>query len=158
MQLPRTYRSLPRPSSPLDAKASAVCLIAFDLNNNSYLRVHAMWPHSTVLIPHTGPHACAPGLTPSVQRLSKSNSSRRSCREKRQEMRRESYESAGDTRGLSLTGKPATTRRSRKEVIQPQVPLRLPCYDFAPVTELTFDGCLSCELAHRLQVPPASMA
>ena len=29
----------------------------------------------------------------------------------------------------------------RKEVIQPQVPLRLPCYDFAPVTELTFDGC-----------------
>ncbi len=34
------------------------------------------------------------------------------------------------------------TRRSRKEVIQPQVPLRLPCYDFAPVTELTFGGCL----------------
>ena len=34
------------------------------------------------------------------------------------------------------------TRRSRKEVIQPQVPLRLPCYDFAPVTELTLDGCL----------------
>ncbi len=50
------------------------------------------------------------------------------------------------------------TGRSRKEVIQPQVPLRLPCYDFAPVTELTFDGCPSCELAHRLQVPPASMA
>jgi len=43
-------------------------------------------------------------------------------------------------------------------VIQPQVPLRLPCYDFAPVTELTFGGCPSCELAHRLQVPPASMA
>src|ERR1043165_4910722 len=34
-----------------------------------------------------------------------------------------------------------STHRSRKEVIQPQVPLRLPCYDFAPVTELTFDGC-----------------
>ena len=32
--------------------------------------------------------------------------------------------------------------RSVKEVIQPQVPLRLPCYDFAPVTELTFGGCL----------------
>ena len=27
---------------------------------------------------------------------------------------------------------------SRKEVIQPQVPLRLPCYDFAPVTDLAF--------------------
>ena len=32
------------------------------------------------------------------------------------------------------------TRRSRKEVIQPQVPLRLPCYDFAPVTALAFGG------------------
>ena len=30
------------------------------------------------------------------------------------------------------------TRRSGKEVIQPQVPLRLPCYDFAPVTTLAF--------------------
>ena len=29
---------------------------------------------------------------------------------------------------------------SRKEVIQPQVPLRLPCYDFAPVTTLAFGG------------------
>ena len=31
---------------------------------------------------------------------------------------------------------------SRKEVIQPQVPLRLPCYDFAPVTELAFGRSL----------------
>ena len=30
--------------------------------------------------------------------------------------------------------------RSVKEVIQPQVPLRLPCYDFAPVTTLAFGG------------------
>jgi hypothetical protein len=29
---------------------------------------------------------------------------------------------------------------SGKEVIQPQVPLRLPCYDFAPVTRLAFGG------------------
>ena len=26
----------------------------------------------------------------------------------------------------------------RKEVIQPQVPLRLPCYDFIPITNHTF--------------------
>src|SRR4029079_10337065 len=32
VQLPQAYRSLPRPSSPLDAKASTVRLIAFDLN------------------------------------------------------------------------------------------------------------------------------
>ena len=30
----------------------------------------------------------------------------------------------------------------RKEVIQPQVPLRLPCYDFTPVTDLTVACCL----------------
>ncbi len=27
----------------------------------------------------------------------------------------------------------------RKEVIQPHVPVRLPCYDFAPVTEFTLN-------------------
>ena len=30
----------------------------------------------------------------------------------------------------------------RKEVIQPQVPLRLPCYDFIPITTHTFGACL----------------
>ena len=35
----------------------------------------------------------------------------------------------------------------RKEVIQPQVPLRLPCYDFTPVTVHSLGPCLSCELA-----------
>jgi hypothetical protein len=30
----------------------------------------------------------------------------------------------------------------RKEVIQPQLPLRLPCYDFVPVASPTFDSCL----------------
>ena len=29
-----------------------------------------------------------------------------------------------------------------KEVIQPQVPLRLPCYDFTPVANFTVVGCL----------------
>ena len=30
----------------------------------------------------------------------------------------------------------------RKEVIQPHLPIRLPCYDFTPVIELTFGGWL----------------
>ena len=38
----------------------------------------------------------------------------------------------------------------RKEVIQPHLPIRLPCYDFTPVINPTFDGVL---LAVRL---PAS--
>ena len=43
----------------------------------------------------------------------------------------------------------------RKEVIQPQLPLRLPCYDFTPITDPTFDGSLPCGLGHRLRVLPA---
>ena len=27
----------------------------------------------------------------------------------------------------------------RKEVIQPHLPIRLPCYDFTPITDPTFD-------------------
>ena len=30
----------------------------------------------------------------------------------------------------------------RKEVIQPHLPIRLPCYDFTPITNPTFDGSL----------------
>ena len=30
----------------------------------------------------------------------------------------------------------------RKEVIQPQVPLRLPCYDLVPIIELAFGAAL----------------
>ena len=42
----------------------------------------------------------------------------------------------------------------RKEVIQPQVPLRLPCYDFTPITSHTLGACLPEGLAQRLLVQP----
>ena len=46
----------------------------------------------------------------------------------------------------------------RKEVIQPHLPVRLPCYDFTPITNPTLDACPSSskenELAQRLQVLP----
>ena len=41
----------------------------------------------------------------------------------------------------------------RKEVIQPHLPVRLPCYDLAPVTRFTF-----ILLKAELQVPPAPIA
>ena len=34
------------------------------------------------------------------------------------------------------------TRLPRKEVIQPHLPVRLPCYDLAPITGLTLGACL----------------
>ncbi len=43
----------------------------------------------------------------------------------------------------------------RKEVIQPQVLLQLPCYDFTPITNHTVVTCLPCELAQPLLVQPA---
>ena len=47
---------------------------------------------------------------------------------------------------------PASTFSLRKEVIQPQVLLRLPCYDFTPIMNHTLGRCLPCGLARRLLV------
>jgi len=42
----------------------------------------------------------------------------------------------------------------RKEVIQPHLPVRLPCYDFTPIANPTFDGSFPKGLGHRLRVLP----
>ena len=52
-------------------------------------------------------------------------------------------------RTLTLT---PPTFSLRKEVIQPQVLLRLPCYDFTPIMNHTLGRCLPCGLACRLLV------
>ena len=123
MQLPQAYRSLPRPSSPLCAKASTVRRTLLDL---IALRSTTSPTYSTV---QNSRHP----LTHTVHQLSKSGlidvGRARQC--------------GRPVNGLSSSALlRGATRRSRKEVIQPQVPLRLPCYDFAPVTELTLNGCL----------------
>jgi hypothetical protein len=42
----------------------------------------------------------------------------------------------------------------RKEVIQPHLPVRLPCYDFTPIASPAFDGSLPKGLGHRLRALP----
>ena len=49
---------------------------------------------------------------------------------------------------IHIRGDPLSRKRCkchqfsfRKEVIQPQVLLRLPCYDFTPIMNYTLDGC-----------------
>ena len=44
----------------------------------------------------------------------------------------------------------------RKEVIQPHLPVRLPCYDFVPIANPTFDHSPphKCGLGHGLRVLP----
>ena len=44
--------------------------------------------------------------------------------------------------GSTLLNPQMSNLSVRKEVIQPQVPLRLPCYDLVPITELTFGAVL----------------
>ena len=47
------------------------------------------------------------------------------------------------TRGLwRVRPKPVPRELPRKEVIQPQLPLQLPCYDFVPVTSPALDSCV----------------
>ena len=41
----------------------------------------------------------------------------------------------------------------RKEVIQPQVPLRLPCYDLVPITEFILGACLLAVSAATSDAP-----
>ena len=43
---------------------------------------------------------------------------------------------------MALLRKLRRTQSLRKEVIQPQVLLQLPCYDFTPITDHTMGTCL----------------
>jgi len=45
----------------------------------------------------------------------------------------------------------------RKEVIQPHLPVRLPCYDLVLITNPTFDSSSPCGLGHWLRVLPTFM-
>ena len=46
------------------------------------------------------------------------------------------------TSKVSLRRSPCFAGLLRKEVIQPHLPIRLPCYDFTPIIEPTFDRAL----------------
>ena len=44
--------------------------------------------------------------------------------------------------GEPWMSRPSVPRLLRKDVIQPHLPVRLPCYDFTPIADPTFDGSL----------------
>ena len=62
------------------------------------------------------------------------------------------------TRLLTARGWPNATTLFvvllRKEVIQPHLPVRLPCYDFVPIASPTFDHSPPCGLGRGLRVLP----
>jgi hypothetical protein len=98
-------------------------------------------PHSAFRDPHF--------KEPALPVLSKLDSARlRSHRTPNSQIdRRDVQESCA--RGRALWS------HSRKEVIQPQVLLQLPCYDFTPITDHTLGASLPCGLVWRLLVQPA---
>src|SRR6266513_1477999 len=61
----------------------------------------------------------------------------------------------GSYRAPAPRGNRSTRFLLRKEVIQPHLPVRLPCYDFTPITDPTLGGSLPFGLGHRLRVKPA---
>jgi hypothetical protein len=69
------------------------------------------------------------GLEPSTSRLSGERSNQLS------------YIPRHLSRQTVIRTYPAPTSVPRKEVIQPHLPVQLPCYDFVPVTSPAFGGC-----------------
>jgi hypothetical protein len=56
--------------------------------------------------------------------------------------RKRSLRAPDDQRSIGSNRPPRLSELLRKEVIQPQVPLRLPCYDFTPITNHTLGACV----------------
>ena len=56
----------------------------------------------------------------------------------------------GVAAGSDLTKSPRK-KNSLKEVIQPHLPVRLPCYDFTPLTGHSFGASVPCGFGQRLR-------
>ncbi len=105
--------------------------------------------------PNAGPVVGLGGFEPPASRLSGVRSNQLSYRPLQRtpkgSLKTGSSWPTGRPRLVAVIRQPFSVR---KEVIQPQVLLRLPCYDFTPIADHTFDSCLPEGLAHRLLVQP----
>ena len=155
--LPRASRSLPRPSSPPCAQASPTCLPSLDYKYLSPSR-------TTRIVSKRVTFSCEKVISKdssiprsTIHPLSNSDDPRGvSQGVNNREWNGQNVSKRSDYVSLS----PFPRERllgSVKEVIQPQVPLRLPCYDFTPVTDPTVASYLPCGLAHLLKVEPTPM-
>ena len=154
-RLPAAYRSRSRPSSTPGAKASTMCPSYLD-GDHAPDRHGKPAPRGELvsrtrgdtrllawLCSFQGPQRGArPGWALGLSKLNSMQRRRRvadAARSGRHARSRSStttrYAPAGRTTAPFL-------ELPRKEVIQPHLPVRLPCYDFTPVTSPTFDGSL----------------
>ena len=114
-QLPEAYRRLPRPSSALDTQASTERPATPTPQPRTHPQGHAQGQMlaSTIRFPNTTPHSTHTRTT----------------------RHGHSTQPPDSTPATSTT----TTKLPRKEVIQPHLPVRLPCYDFVPIANPAFD-------------------
>ena len=142
-QLPRAYRRSQRPSSALGAKASTdrttqLCTTPRRTNtyNNKDTRIHY-----TVLNHHTNTTSRTHARNTAPHR----------------------HHTCDTPQPNSMPSTPPITGRTptfhsqkllRKEVIQPHLPVRLPCYDLVPIASPTFDHSPRERLGHGLRVLP----
>ena len=148
--LTAAYRSLSRPSSASCAKASTVC--AYHLLFDGLVRTHTLRP---------GPSPPARSDAIFLKKENFSSLSRYAAlRVRRGRALGTGHCAPGAARGKlqrDRAGSPAPHRPRggvlpRKEVIQPHLPVRLPCYDFTPLTLHTFGASPPRGLGRRLRV------
>ena len=171
LRLPTAFRSLPRPSSAISARASSLCSYSLDL----------FWlPHVPSSFP-SGPrfHPCSLSCLlrsrfqssslsgfPSPRSRSQCASRLFSVQFSRNDLRptpendivRKEEEPSVPSILVPFTRFPWRSTWDcdellhhilpRKEVIQPHLPIRLPCYDFTPVIGLTFGSSSPFGLGH----------
>ena len=134
-RLTAAYRSRPRPSSAPGAKASTVCPYYLDGELRGRRSAHGV----------EYPFTLAIGAVFKLRRvLTTGSSRRRSLKTEQRTPGAQALPTRPAVPGRIGTEVRSTSRKClpRKEVIQPQLPLRLPCYDFTPITSPTFDGSL----------------
>ena len=136
------YRSRPRPSSTPGAKASTVC--PYYLDGDQAVRsvtvpTDRICPAS-LLASVCGFQGPARSASPDSRGPVSQNSAARS--RARGPASSGSVDVLGAAPATRTIGRRLLEELPRKEVIQPHLPVRLPCYDFTPITSPTFDGSL----------------
>ena len=155
-QLPVASRSHPRPSSASGAKASTVGSSSLELLLDARARYGILKgahdpPSRRVGIARRSPRCgvasrCTGGCAPGQRNRGRPDppSSRReagACHRWRSGGSQAS-DRLGCASGTSTRVGGGEVALLRKEVIQPHLPVRLPCYDFTPIAGPTFDGSL----------------
>ena len=157
LPLPAGYRSLPRPSSASCAKASAVrpwrpasrgrrFFALYNIRRRAYA-LRLLWRCDRSLSSSLLLRCNAFGEIGVIELVFS------------HAMRLSRYAGGASPRNRTLRasrrGQAGAARPSclpRKEVIQPHVPVRLPCYDFTPLTLHTFGASPPRGLGRRLRV------